>query len=73
MAGLEPATLGLCDETAICTTSGATALEACRVASAQGLRSALVTVCALYVLAGVFFLRTAKTLPQELAHMKAKP
>lgn len=58
------------DYAALCGESGAMAIDACRLASAQGLRSALVTVCAFYVLAGLFFLRAAGSLPQELPHMK---
>lgn len=60
------------DFAASCGEAGAMAIEACKVASAQGLRSALVTVCAFYVLAGLFFFRAASSLPRELAHMKGK-
>jgi MFS family permease len=49
-----------------------TALETtCRAASAHGLRMALVSVCALYVLASLAFLRAAGSLPRELAHLRA--
>ncbi|WEK44062.1 MAG: MFS transporter [Candidatus Sphingomonas colombiensis] len=46
------------------------ALAACATASASGLRAALVTVCAMFVIAGFNFLRAAGSLPRELAHMK---
>ncbi|PKB13404.1 putative MFS family arabinose efflux permease [Novosphingobium kunmingense] len=48
-----------------------TALEAaCKVASSHGLRLALISVCAFYVVAGLAFLRAAGSLSTELAHMK---
>lgn len=47
----------------------ASTLPACVAASAAGLRTALVTVCSLFVIAAFNFLRTAASLPRELAHM----
>lgn len=41
----------------------------CAAASAEGLRTALVTVCSFYAIAGILFFRVARNLPRELAHM----
>ena len=50
--------------------AGTSVEVACRTASAHGLRMALVSVCALYLVAGVAFLRASGSLPSELAHMR---
>lgn len=50
----------------------ATTAAACAAASAQGLRTALVTVCSFYVVAGWLFFRMAAHLPRELAHMEER-
>ncbi|WP_298670552.1 MFS transporter [uncultured Sphingomonas sp.] len=53
---------------ALACADGGTA-QACITASASGLRAALVTVCAVFAVAGFNFLRAAGSLPRELAHM----
>ena len=55
------------------TCANATMIATCAAASAEGLRTALVTVCSLYVVAGILFYRVAGHLPCELAHMKDRP
>lgn len=55
------------------TCADATMIATCAAASAEGLRTALVTVCSLYVVAGILFYRVAGHLPCELAHMKDRP
>lgn len=61
------------DYAATCTEASATASAACGAASAGGLRTALVTVCSFYVIAGFLFFRVARHLPRELAHMTERP
>jgi len=56
------------DYAAIC--GGGAHVASCAAASALGLREALVTVCGLFAVAGLNFLRVAAGLPGELAQVK---
>lgn len=58
------------DYAVACAGTAASTIAACKAASAEGLRGALVSVCSLYVIAGFNFLRAAGSLPRELAHME---
>ncbi len=57
------------DYAAVCPGAGTAMAAACQTASSHGLRTALITVCAMYALAGLAFLRAAGSLTTELAHM----
>lgn len=55
------------DFAVLCAPGAESVGEACRVASAQGLRYALIAVTLLYLWAGLHYLVAARTLPRDLA------